>query len=144
MINDLTLYVNGAPVNAADVFDDLTRAVIISLFSWLRALPDDVLPGTQKMGWWADGFPVVEGDQIGSRLWLLLRGKLVNETVSQAQEMAAAALQWLVDDGVAARVDVVAERPNLSQISLGVVVTRGDLSQLNIRFVNVWSAINAF
>lgn len=144
MINDLTLYVDGAAVYAADVFDDLTRAVIISLFSWQRALPDDVLPGTQKMGWWADGFPVVAGDQIGSRLWLLLRGKLVNESVSQAQEMAAAALQWLVDDGVAARVDVVAERPGLSQISLGVVVTRGDLSQLNIRFVNVWSAINAF
>lgn len=144
MINDLNLYVDGDLVNAADVFDDLTRAVIISLFTWQRAGSDDVLSGSQKMGWWGDGFPVVANDQIGCRWWLLLRGKLVNESVSQAREMAAAALQWLVDDGVAARVDVIAERPGLSQISVGVVITRGDLSQLNIRFVNVWSQINAF
>lgn len=141
-MNHLMLVVNGVPTNAADVYDDLSRAVLISLFTWRRANPDDELPGAQRFGWWGDSYADISSDRIGSRLWLLCRAKLTSETVAKAREYAVEALQWLVDDGAAAAVDVVSERAGLQQLSLGVTVTRGDGSALNIRFANVWSTIN--
>lgn len=138
----LTLFIDGVAAYAPDVYDDLPRAVLISLFSWRRAEPDDDLPGNQKYGWWGDTYSVVTNDRIGSRLWLLSRAKLTSETVLKAKEYAEQALQWLIDDGVVAQVTVQAERQGLSMLALGVVIVRGDKTKLNIRFANVWDYIN--
>jgi phage gp46-like protein len=140
----LTLIIDGVPTIAADVTEDLPRAVLISLFTWRRANPDDDLPGTDRYGWWGDTYPTTDNDRIGSRLWLLTRSKLTAKTVLEAKEYAEEALQWFVDDGVAAKVEVQAERQGLSQLVLGVVMTRGDKSLLNIRFANVWDYLTAF
>ena len=88
--------------------DGLTTAVIISLFTDRRAAPDDPLPddGDDRRGWWADAFPAIEGDAIGSKLWLLSREKEVPAVAQRAREYAAEALQWLIDDGLATRIDV--------------------------------------
>lgn len=138
-MSQLQLVIDGVAVDAADVYDDLPRAVLISLFTWRRANPDDELPGGDKYGWWGDSFPQIANDRIGSRLWLLLRSKLTNQTVIQAREYAEEALQWLIDDGVAASISVVAERLSLESLALGITIVRGDKSQLNIRFVDVWN-----
>lgn len=142
-MSQLQLVVDSVPMAAMDVSEPLVRAVIISLFTWRRAAADDVSPNGDKFGWWGDSFPAVTGDQIGSRLWLLSRAKLTTETISRAKGYALEALQWLIDQGVAGGVDVVVERPNLFQLSLGVTVTRGDGSSLNIRFADAWSFLNA-
>lgn len=138
----LILVIDGIVTNAPDVIDDLPRSVIISLFTWRRANPDDDLPGTNKYGWWGDTYPQITGDRIGSRLWLLSRAKLTDETILKAQEYAEEALQWLVDDGVAAAVQVQVERQSLDTLALGIIITRGDKSLLNIRFANVWDYLN--
>lgn len=134
----LQLVIDGVATNAAEVYDDLPRAVLISLFTWRRANADDVLPSTDRYGWWGDSFASVDNDRIGSRLWLLQRAKLANDTAARAREYAAEALQWLVDDGVAESVSVTAERLDLQSLALGVVIVRGDKTKLSIRFVNVW------
>lgn len=123
--------------------DELTSAVIMSLFTWRRANPDDALPDYQtgRMGWWADTFPSVENDKIGSRLWLLKREKLTPETVNRAVEYAKEAVQWLVDDGVVSRIDVWAERQGLTMLALGIVVYRHDGTRRTLEFGNVWEAI---
>ena len=117
----------------------LVRAVIISLFTWRRANPDDVLPGNERMGWWGDSFPTVPNDKIGSRLWLLSREKLIPSTVQRARRYAEEALAWLVKDGVAARVEVEAERQGLSTLALGVRVFKSDGKPMDIRFPDAWS-----
>jgi phage gp46-like protein len=139
----LTLYIDGAVANAVDVHDDLPRAVLISLFSWRRANADDILPGDDRQGWWGDTYPEIDNDRIGSRLWLLWRSKLSQGTVSAAKEYAEEALKWLLDDGVAASVEVQAERQGLVTLALGVKIIRGDKSAINIRFANVWDYLNA-
>lgn len=124
--------------------DPLVRAVIVSLFTWRRANPDDALPGSDRMGWWGDTYAPVLGDRMGSRLWLLTRSALLTETVTRAREYASEALQWLIDDGVAQRVEVQAERQGTDRLALSCVITRvasGDT--LNLRFDNVWSLIRA-
>lgn len=120
----------------------LPRAVIISLFTWARARADDELPGTERMGWWGDSYPAVAGDRIGSRLWLLARAKITNQTAKKAREYAEEALAWLVVDGVASRVVVQAERAGMSQISIWCQIVRGADQRLDIRFDNAWSFLD--
>lgn len=107
--------------------DGLATAVILSLFLDARARADDALPdgGTDRRGFWADTVaPAAERDRTGSRLWLLSREKTLPEVLRRAHDYAAEALRWLVDDGVASRVDVSATMPRLGLLSLAVNITR--------------------
>lgn len=146
MINDqpLTIVVDGQTVSLGlQSAQPLVRAVVMSLFTWRRANPDDKLPGDQRMGWWGDTFALVENDRIGSRLWLLARSKLLPETVALAKEYVEEALAWLVDDGVAARVDVRTERQGLSTLAIGVRIYKSDGTvPVDIRFTDVWGFLN--
>lgn len=103
----MILYVNGIRKDATASLDLLTRAVVISLFTWRRAERDDRTP--QPYGWWGDTWPAVQNDRIGSRLYLLKRRKLTNKTPQDAREYMQQALAWMTDDGVAARIDVTSE-----------------------------------
>jgi len=140
----LQLVVDGVGTNATDISDDLPRSVLISLFTWRRANPDDDLPASNKYGWWGDSYPTELNDRIGSRLWLLSRAKMLPETVARAEEYATEALQWLIDDGVADSVQVSAEQQSMDTLALRIQLTRGDKALLNIRFINVWDYLNAF
>ena len=106
------------------VFDLLTQdletesgvrtAVIISLFSDRRANDDDVLPdpnSTDKRGWWGDlAPPDVDGDQIGSRLWLLSREKTIASTIPKTKGYITESLEWMLEDKIAKKVEVEVER----------------------------------
>lgn len=110
---------------------DLRTAVEISLLTDRLANPDDAIPdGTaDRRGWWGD-LPrdtdpaTPTADRIGSRLWLLRREKATADTARRAEEYAREALAWLVEDGVAARVDVVATWQALGFLALRVTITR--------------------
>lgn len=123
--------------------DDLTTSVIISLFSWRRANDDDVLPdeSTNRQGFWGDLFADVPHDQLGSRLWLLSREVITQETLNRAKEYAEEALQWMIEDGVASQVQVEVERNGLHQISLGVTIYRTSGGVLPLRFEQVWEGV---
>lgn len=140
----LSIVIDGETVELVQSgLDPLARAVVISLFTWRRAKPDDVLPaGDDRQGWFGDTFAEVQGDRIGSRLWLLSREKIVPETLARAREYSREALQWLVDDGVASRVDVTVSRVGLSGVSIGASITRTDGTVRNLQFDDAWSALN--
>lgn len=122
---------------------DLDSAIILSLFLDRRALPDDVLPAgvESRRGWWGDTFAAVEGDRIGSRLWLLRREKQTQETLNRAVEYSREALQWLVDDRVAAVVSVVAEWARLGTLALGVEIIRPDGTSFDQQYDYVWKQL---
>lgn len=139
----LSLVINGidTPLGMG-LRQPLPRAVIISLFTWGRAKPDDKLPGTERMGWWGDTYAATPGDRIGSRLWLLARSTITNQTPGQARKYAEEALAWLVADGVASHVIVQAERSTLDRIDLWTQIVRGNSPRLDIRFNDAWSFLN--
>lgn len=138
----LILTIDGQAASPGDVQEPLVRAVIISLFTWRRANPDDELPSTNKFGWWGDTYAQTNNDRIGSRLWLLSRAKLTAETVLKAKEYAEESLQWLIDDRAIASVQIQAERQGLERLALGIVLVRGDKASINIRFTDVWNYLN--
>ena len=99
--------------------NDLATSVLASLFSDRLAGTDDALPDNSgdRRGWWGDtaDAPV---PLIGSRLWLLDRAKQTQAVLQAAQDYERESLQWLIDQGIAAKVEhCTAERfpPGLSQ-----------------------------
>lgn len=120
----MQLFLNGTQVSA-DMTDSLSRAVVISLFTWQRASQSDEVDNDQRMGWWGDTFAENKGDKIGSKLWLLLRQKITEETLNRAQEYAYESLKWLIDDGICSdiTVDVERDEDDPNRINLSVLLT---------------------
>ena len=117
----------------------LETAVMISLFTRRLAAMDDALPDPKgpREGWWADPYNNVEGDNLGSRLWLLCRAKMTQSTLTQAENYAKEALQWLIDDKIADAVDVLASK-NGSLLILQVSITKPDNPAT--QWAGIWSA----
>lgn len=114
---------------------DLQTAVLISLFTDAQADADDVIPdGTSDpRGWWAGS--------IGSKLWLRARSKATEDLPALIQNDIQTALQWLIEDDVAASVDVLAEYRDAKTIAAQVTVNRRDGTRIAVGFSRVWEKI---
>lgn len=136
----MILIVNGQQQSVSTPTDNLTRAVIISLFTWRRADPDD--DSEQPMGWWGDSYPTIQNDRIGSRLYLLQRTTLTNKTVELARGYLEQALAWLKDDGVVSRIAINVLRRGTEIVTAEITLYRNDGSSQLITFDDLWSALN--
>lgn len=114
--------------------DGLESAVLISLLTDRRAHDDDRLPDGEitpdqmpqdKRGWVGDSLGPVN-EFIGSRLWLLKREKQTEETRRRAKEYCEEALQWMIDDGHAASIDVRVEWNGIGRLEFFVSMTLFD------------------
>ncbi len=128
-------------------FDEgLETAVIISLFTDRRAKIDDILPDSNSLdrrGWWGDLVSDIEGDQIGSRLWLLNREKTTESVLTRTKEYAKEALDWLIEDGIAAKVEVSAERlgpVGRDVLALLVQIHKPDETEVSFKYEAQWIA----
>lgn len=122
--------------------DDLETAVLVSLFTDRVATPDYVLaPGdTDVRGWWADAY---NQDTIGSNIWQLERHTKTSATLNEAIAMASSALQWLIDDGVAAAVDVTAEWQGSEalMLAMAIAITEPSGNPRNFNYSWAWGPI---
>ena len=105
--------------------DGLETAVIISLFTD-RRVSEQQLPdlAVSKRGWWGDMFSDIDGDQIGSRLWTIERRKRTDETLRLYEDFAKEALDWLIEDGVASTITVLAAYDSQGQAVGEIIITR--------------------
>lgn len=126
----------------------LRTAVLLSLFSDRRATSDELarFGDDDPRGWWADEFAPVENDQIGSKLWLLAREKVLPETRARARTYAQEALRWMVEDGVAATLDVevawldeLDARAPRGFLALGIDITKP--KGVSARYAVVWAGV---
>lgn len=121
---------------------DLETAVVISLFTDRRADADDSVDGDDRGGWWGDTYAEIQGDRIGSRLWLLIREKQTDETLSRAREYCEEALRWMLEDGVASEVTVETEWVRMGVMGIGVEITRPS-GQARFTFELLWKELKA-
>lgn len=128
-------------MNGAD--KNLLRTVVISLFTWRRAGPDDPVDDEERYGWWGDSFPPVADDRIGSRLWLLRRTVLTDRTQRDAEYYAEEALRWLVDDGQVLDIAITSERAGIDRLNLRVVLTLLSGAPLIIDSDQLWQVTYA-
>lgn len=95
----------------------LNTAILISLFS------DGRQDG--QGGWWGDSYPDDSGlAQASSLLWTLRRAKLTPDTLREAERLAKAALQWIVEDGLAGQITVSASIPRADWLALDINLQR--------------------
>lgn len=135
----------------------LLSAVMVSLFTD-RVAPaqpsadDDAVglgtPGSQlpnRRGWWGDTYV---GRPIGSRLWQLRRtvkaGPTAQTAVPQeAEDLCIEALRWLVDDGIAASVNVAASWATATALSIRVTIAQPNAgTPQSFRFQYVWDGLS--
>lgn len=103
--------------------DGLETAIMVSLFTDQRVKEDELPTGeNDRRGWWGDIAIENEQDQIGSKLWLLDRGKADESSRALAKQYAEESLQWLLDDGVADEINVTAVLVPRSRIDLSIEV----------------------
>jgi phage gp46-like protein len=128
---------------ASDV--GMETAVMLSLFTDRRAVDDDEPPSgdpDDRRGWWADEFSAVEGDRIGSRLWLLDRAKRIADTDLRAKEYVLEALNWMIEDGVVETLDVTVEASG-ANLLIAVTLQRPGREAQTLRFGHVWDGLDS-
>lgn len=123
--------------------DMLTRSVLISLFTWRRAMTDDPVDDEELFGWWGDSYPTIADDRIGSRLWLLRRVKLTDATQRDAEFYANEALQWLLDDGHVIAIEITSEKHDISRLNLILILTVPGGDRVEIKPNSSWQVIYA-
>lgn len=118
----------------------LETAVTLSLFTDVQATAEEIRAAGLDLqrGWWAEADTLRDADRprMGSKLWLLARGKTTLETIRRAEGYAREALQWLLDAGVAASVEVIASRPRAGVIALDINIRKP--SKLLPAFRRLW------
>lgn len=120
--------------------DDLDSAVIISLFTWARAAAGEVDENAPRFGWFGDKIDADNTDSTGSKLYLLKRKKITNQTIMDAREYIEQALQWMIEDGVATEIKAEVERnaSDVNRVDALVQIVRGDRSR-TMKFNDLWS-----
>lgn len=123
----------------------LETAVIISLFTDLRAPEGWRLEVEDRRGWWGDGIAPdgEEPEPIGSHLWLLENEVVTDRVIFAAKGYAEQALRWLVRDRVASRIDVTATGyPGQNGLALEIrIYGRDGALSYDRRFERLWREV---
>lgn len=118
---------------------ELETAVLVSLFTDRRVDESELPPGVSgsqvdRAGWWGDAYAEEEGDEIGSRLWLLEHGIDLPDAPVRARSYTLEALEWMVTDGVARSVEATATRVRPGHIEIRPTITLTDGTVLRYGF----------
>ncbi len=106
--------------------------MLISLFTDAEAGVDDaILDGSaDPRGWW--------GGPIGSKIWLRTRSKATPLVLALVKNDIEQALAWLIEDDVAAMIDVETEWTRPGLLGARVVIRRVDGTRRALAFGRVW------
>ena len=113
--------------------EGLDSSLDVSLLSDRRGREPRVSDPLKARGWIGD---TVNGDEIGSHLWLLGSARLNSATVTDAETFASQALQHFIDDGFAVSVDVTGSL-TVQGVSLSVTINTPTGESVQ-KIVNLW------
>lgn len=123
----------------------IATQVLICLMTDARVEPSDLREGDVNKGWPGDGFDLAEGETpLGSTLWQLRRSRISAVTPRDIEDRARAALETLIEQGLAARIDVTAATaPEANRATLSVAMYgRDGAVRYQNRFELLWDQTN--
>lgn len=109
--------------------DGLRTAVTLALLLDRRADVDDLVYDGDRRGSWQDQYLNHPNDKLGSRLWLLRKAPEDDHTLQRARAYADEALQWMVEDRIARKIETEALWVQPSVLGLRVTITLLDGSR---------------
>jgi len=138
--SECDLVITGAGL---DLSHELETMVNICLFTDRHADPSDrLMPGdSDPRGWWGDLYSPIKGDRIGSKLWLRVPGRAFAGIERIVRNDIIEALQPLVDDKIASRVDATVffhQPPLKNRLDAVVDLYRGDELALRLDYQRIW------
>jgi len=145
LMNDMNLIEDGF---------DLQSAVIVALGTNALAPPDEELPdpdSTDRAGWWGDmdAQELWDGWPVGCLLWLLRRAKITGagakggSTLARADGWTRDAMRPFIEQRIASRIDVVAEKVDIDRIDVAVTIYRGPDPAIELRYADLWQELGA-
>jgi phage gp46-like protein len=135
-----------------DETEELATAVRVALGTDRLADVNEVLPdpdSTDRRGWWGDidAEDIWDGWQIGCKNWLLSRAKISDDlswegaTLQRAHAYTYEALRPFIDRRIASDIYVNAIRKGKSEIDVFVIMYRGPLKAIELRFAYLWDQV---
>ncbi len=117
-----------------DTNDGIFSAVFISLFTDRRIEEAERPEGEESLrGWWGDGLADVDGDLIGSKLWLLFTLTITTETLPKSKEWTEQALQWFIDDDIVEEIIVSSEFISDGLLRILIVMDGPNIDRVSFR-----------
>lgn len=112
--------------------------VLLCLFTNARASDQDTLPEEDSFreGWWGSALLEFE---LGSKLWLLNKAKINNDTIALAEQYIKEALKPMIDDGIASKIEATVTRGRRNdELNYLVRVFRKDAENVFFTFYTNW------
>lgn len=116
--------------------DSFDTAITIALLTDRRADPSEMLPSERRRGW--IGNEHTPGFEMGSKLWLFEQARLTATVVSDFEAEVVAALNTLVDEGLAEAIRSADLEVTTSGVRLTVTILR-DHSPAEKRYFEFWN-----
>jgi phage gp46-like protein len=140
------------PSGLIDETQQLAAAVTLALNTDATADPNDILPdprSTDRRGWWGDldAETIWNGWPIGSKLWLLIRAKIVGveaaegSTTFRVHNYIVNALQPFIDNRVFSQIKVTVTQPTLQRIDARIIIYRGPNNVIQLNYAPLWTEI---
>ena len=119
----------------------LASLALASLLTDARATREQAPGEADLRGWFGDALSSVPW---GGLLWTLDRSKTLPEILRLAADYARAALEWMIEDGIAARIDVRAERidgaGDGATLVLAIDIHRPTGERVSLLYDRLWRA----
>jgi phage gp46-like protein len=118
-------------------------AIYVSLFTDARATAAQIALPQYRRGWVGNIVSPVNGRQLGGMLWLIDQRRLNQSTLNAAIDYARKALAWIVDDGLAQKIDVTGEIVPRQGVALDITITSINGS-IDNRYYRLWELTGAY
>jgi len=140
------------PDGMLDETQELATAVTIALGSDARAAIGDSLPdidSDDRRGWWGDLDCETLWDAwpLGSRLWLMARAAITDveyrdgAALQRIESYIHEAIQPFILARIASQFAVKVERTEISTIVARIIIYRGPLPAIELRYQALWESI---
>lgn len=121
-MNHFNLNALTSPISSKE---GMSHAVLQSVHNYAESTQNDRarMDSDERGGTWSNDVLNI----VGSRDWTLKRDKVTAQTITLAKRFYQSALQWLIDDGYAKKVDVTTweEAPNVMGRNVTITLTNG-------------------
>lgn len=121
--------------------DGLQTAILVSLFTDKRAPASSVLDPARRRGWVGNILTAQSGRELGSLLWLYEQSRLTIDIRNAVIAETRAALNWLIEDGIAlsVKVNLLDEAETGISLLIDIVSPNGDVRNYSV----LWRNTNA-
>lgn len=126
-----------APGGDFETVNDLSTALLVALLTDARADETQVAVPELRRGWIGNAVPPIEEFELGSLLWLVDTAKATQGTMTIAASFARDALQWLLDEDIAADVQVDGEITGPREGRLTITITSPD-GTIETQYIDLW------